>query len=105
MDIVDQALADMREGRRVLVISANESGVIDLLNAMTERTLSSERAYRAAHHRRIESRTGGTIRFATYAHAAVRGLTLDSVYFDHSRIMAEVAPAMCTSAEPRVQHY
>ena len=106
MDIVDKALADMREGRKVLVVSADEPGIARLFDLFAEGAEAGERVYRAAHRQRIERGAGGRITFATYGGArTLRGIDLDSVYLDHSRVREALMPNLCTSAEPRLQHY
>jgi hypothetical protein len=97
---VDRALTDMRDGLAVLVIAGSNIDARRLFDQAAEKLNVDGEAGRWRDEL-ITSPTGGRIYFRTYAGAvrcgAVRGLTLDSVYVDHSELERQVAPCFVTS--------
>lgn len=95
---VDLALADMRNGLRVLVIAANERAVTALLDYAGEQLQDSEKMRRTQGTQRIAGSKPGVVVFISYADAGNtgggRGLSLDSVYVDHTALWNALAPTM-----------
>ncbi|WP_280371135.1 hypothetical protein [Nocardia wallacei] len=96
---VDRALADMREGRKVMVIAVvpNHDGLTPLLNKAVDQLLDGERAYSSRDNARITAPGGGWIAFRTVGGiqgGGGRGLELDRVYIDHAELMRRIAPAV-----------
>ncbi|MGV9666948.1 hypothetical protein [Nocardia niigatensis] len=95
------ALADMREGHRVLIVAANRDAVAHMVGVARGKLLDGERLRRSAGSEEITSTAGGWIRFACYTsatHGAGRGLTLDRIHLDHSALWDELAPTLSTAA-------
>ncbi|MGY4098058.1 hypothetical protein ACW2Q0_00595 [Nocardia sp. R16R-3T] len=93
MSILDQALADMRAGRRVLLIAPSAVAVTRLV----DKALPLLRAGESA-RQRPATITGdrGWIQLRPYptSRDSGRGLTLDRIYFDHSELYELLAPAL-----------
>lgn len=100
MTVVDKALADMREGRRVMVIALarNATRLTQLLDEARGKLHADEWAQHSAQQSRIARRGGdGLIEFRTFGsivQGGGRGLTLDRVYIDHAALVEEIGPAV-----------
>lgn len=103
VQIVDDALADMRSGRSVLVVASDAPTAKKLFDAARSQLELGETARRPS----ITHSNGGWISFEHHGtvQAAVRGLQLDRVYFDHSAAMEAVVGAMIGSDSPLIRHY
>ena len=99
MTVLDLALADMRDGRRVMLI-VEDSDAIRATIAEARRKLAEGEQARSVRPR-ITGRDGGWIVVCTRRTPGTgRGLSLDRVYFDHTRLYREIAPCMVTSTAP-----
>lgn len=101
---VAAALADMREGRRVLVIAPGRQAVVELWATACGVLVDGERSYRSVGAERIARKAGGWIMFRTYG-AGVRGLELDSVYIDNTAMFTAMSPTLSAAAEPRIAQF
>ncbi|OXR46658.1 hypothetical protein B7C42_01633 [Nocardia cerradoensis] len=92
MSVVDQALVDMRNGGRVLVVAPTQSAAVALFDNASRRLTDGETGHRS-HSPRIRGAGEGWIQFQSFS-AAGRGLTLDRVYVELSALVTELAPAV-----------
>jgi hypothetical protein len=93
VSILEQALADMRDGRRVLLIAPSAAAVTRL----GYKALPLLRAGESARQRPATITGGrGMIHLRPYptSRESGRGLTLDRVYFDHSDLYEALLPAL-----------
>ncbi|VFA94760.1 Uncharacterised protein [Nocardia farcinica] len=100
-DTVERALAEMRAGRRVLVLTMTEPGARAMHDRAAALLTDGERARRSGLSV-TSAADRGRLMFATIrtAPARFRGNELDSVYVDHDELRRAAAPAMMTSAVP-----
>lgn len=99
--ILDAALADMREGRRVVLISANREAIGRLIGSARAKLLPGEKLLRSVGNGEITRVGGGLIRFLGYTgttRGVGRGMTVDRVHVDHSVLWDELAPMLATAA-------
>ena len=103
-DTVERALAEMRAGRRVLVLTLTEPGARAMHDRAAALLTDGETARRgvSARQNTVHRQAGGRLEFAPIGSAAsqCRGLTLDTVYVDHDELRAMTAPAMMSSDAP-----
>ncbi|MFD6357930.1 hypothetical protein [Nocardia tengchongensis] len=118
--IIDQALADMRAGLRVLIVAPSDDAITTLLTKAMEQLREGERAQRSHQTPLVFARParrsdqdatlsgsdGGWIRFCRYMNrAAARGFTVDRIYVDHAELWDRLAPTMVGSIDgPVITH-
>lgn len=107
--VIDQALADMRDGLGVLVIASTAPAADDAFKEAARGLVRGERAHRGAGHIRIDRTGGGWIVFRGYStitRGGGRGLSVDRVLFDHRDLYEQIAPMFVTArAGFQVEHY
>jgi len=101
------ALADMRKGRRVLMVTATKEGARALLDEARALLTTGERGHRAASVLAVYRNGGGQIRFAPIVtvRAGYLGMAVDTVLVDRTvpvdtELREALAPAQCTSTDP-----
>lgn len=99
MSILDQALADMRMGRAVLLVVSSAADIDAVLDEAASLAYESERITRTNGNAGIaDAEHPGHIAVRPYASAdKSRGDAWARVYFDHTGIHARLAPALSTS--------
>lgn len=106
-DLIDQALADMRAGRRVLVIAPSDTTRRDLRNRIAARLTESETVRRSGNCDRVTAPGDGWIEIRGYTsvrHGACLGIRLDRVYVDHSELSAELALRLAAPRSTDIVH-
>ncbi|MGI5222185.1 hypothetical protein [Nocardia sp. CA-290969] len=106
-DLTALALADMRAGRRVLVIAPSSSTAKALRDRMTAQLADGETARNANGNHRITSAGPGWIEIRGYTSVrlgACRGVVLDRVYVDHSELTTELAMRLGSSRSADIVH-
>ncbi|GAB3211321.1 hypothetical protein [Nocardia tengchongensis] len=101
---IDRALADMRDGLRVLLVAPTNDAISKLLAEASEKLREGETIRKSAGGTITGS--GGWIRFCLYLNPADgRGLTVDRVYVDHADLWKRLAPTMSGSTNgPVITH-
>lgn len=105
---IDRALTDMREGRRVLVITPGRQAAVELWADACGALVDGGKSYRSVGDERIVRKAGGSIAFRTYdgVHPdSLRGLELDSVYIDNTAVFTALSPCLSAAAEPRIAQF
>ncbi|WP_306357441.1 MULTISPECIES: hypothetical protein [unclassified Nocardia] len=100
---LDRALADMREGRVVLVVAASNDTIADHVAAVAGQLREGETAWRTYGSQRVAAPGGGSIVFRSYAsvvhNGGGRGLSVDHVYIDHGELYEQLAPTLVCSRD------
>lgn len=109
-DLVDQALADMRAGRRVLIVTPTNDAAASMRDQFSARLAAGESVRSTGGHcYRVTTQGGGWIEFRSYIsirNGGVRGMTLDRIYVDHTELHRELMPALVTARDGgKIVHY
>lgn len=100
--VVDGILADMRAGRRVLVVAQTVRMARFAFNEVAAAAVEGETVRRANGRERITHPDGGWIRFCSVSGHGARGLAADVVFIDADPTMeqlAELVPVAASGGE------
>ncbi len=87
-------LADMRQGRRVVVLSGTQTEARQAFAQVVTYTAEGEKVYRANGNERIAAVSGGGwVKFGTSGGNRFRGITADVVVFDAHKPSREAVDA------------
>lgn len=95
-------LADVRAGKRVLVVCGSSASARDAFGNVTDQGLhDGEKSFRSYGHERIEAPSGGWVRFRSVHGRGHRGVTADVVLLDTAVSDEEMADLMaCVACVP-----
>lgn len=109
-DLVDQALADMRAGRRVLIVASSNVAAASMRHRFVERLVAGESVSSpGSSHHRVSRHGDGWIAFISYTSIRLgggRGMELDRIYVDETELHRELMPALATARDGgKIVHY
>lgn len=98
--VLDGVLADMRAGRRVLIVGETQRHARHSFNELADRVGADAQVVRANGRERIQHVGGGSIVFSSLGSGSARGLSFDVVFIDADALpnqIAQLTPCVASS--------